>query len=98
MSNKNKINFMTCSPATFFQYYNTDSKVKYSEQIREICPCCGKSRYSYENAMHVMKSIKTGKENRCHNKIFLRAYRCSGWWHLTSSKTEKGQRKLHYAA
>ena len=40
-SNK-KINFMSCSAATFFQFYDTDSKVNYCEQEREYCPVCGK--------------------------------------------------------
>lgn len=99
MTNKRTINFMTCSPATFFQYYDTSSKLRENESTeREMCPCCGKTRYSYEEAKHIMKSIKTGKEKRSHNRIFLRAYKCKGWWHLTSRKTDEGQRKLEYCA
>ncbi len=96
-SNK-KINFMSCSAATFFQFYDTDSKVNYFEQEREYCPVCGKTKYSYNECMNIMRSIKKGKENRSRNTLFLRAYKCNGSWHITSAKTEKGQRKLHYAA
>ena len=98
-NNKKKINFMTCSVATFYQYSGNFTKLEQREhEERELCPCCGKPRYSYDDAMHTMKSIKTGKENRSHNRIFLRAYKCNGWYHLTSSKTEKGQRKMKYCA
>ena len=99
MSNNKKINFMTCSVAMFYHYSVNFTKLEHRElEKRELCPCCGKPRYSYADAMHTMKSIKTGKENRSHNRIFLRAYKCNGSWHITSVKTEKGQRKLHYAA
>ena len=99
MSNNKKINFMTCSVATFYQYSSDFTKLEQREhEDREQCPCCGKPRYSYDDAMHTINTIKTGKGNRSRNRIFLRTYKCSGWWHLTSSKTGKNQRKLEYCA
>ena len=98
-NNKKKINFMTCSVATFYQYSSNFTKLEQRDhEDREQCPCCGKPRYSYADAMHTMKSIKTGKENRSRGRIFLRAYKCNGWYHLTSSKTEEGHRKMKYCA
>ena len=99
-NNKKKINFMTCSVATFYQYSSNFTKLEQREhEQRELCPCCGKPRYSYDDARHTINKIKTGKENRSHKRIFLRIYLCSdGWWHLTSSKTEKNHRKLEYCA
>ena len=60
---------MTCSAATFFQFYDTDSKVNYWEQERECCPVCGKTKYSYNECMNIMRSIKKGKEKRRKNRV-----------------------------
>lgn len=96
MSNK-KINLMNCPVENFFQYYEFEPEQKKNVD-REKCSCCGKTCYSYSEAMHMIKTIQKGKFKRAHNKIFLRPYKCNGSWHLTSYHTEKGKRKLQYCA
>ena len=42
------------------------------------CPDCGKRRYSSR-----AQAKRAARANRCPGRR-LRAYRCGGWWHLTS--------------
>lgn len=99
MRNNKNINPITCNTMNFFQYYGDAKKVETKHVEYDICWYYDKNCYSYNQAVQVLKNLKTS-HSRTSNKLGLRLYKCEhcGAWHLTSVKTKHGYKKLEYAA